>query len=46
MERTIKDLNLEHENEIEKIQKEIINNKSLIKHYKGKTIYSINAQYF
>lgn len=46
MERTVKDLNLEHENEIEQIQKELINNQSLIKHYKGKTIYLVNAKYF
>ncbi|VVC26804.1 Major intrinsic protein, conserved site [Cinara cedri] len=34
MERTIKDLNLEHANEIEQFKEELTNNQSLMNHYK------------
>lgn len=33
--REVEDLNLEHANEIEQINKELTNNKTLMIHYKG-----------
>lgn len=35
MKHEIEDLNSEHANEIEQIKKELINNQSLMNHYKG-----------
>lgn len=35
MKREIEDLNLEHASEIEQINKELTNNKTLMIHYKG-----------